>query len=131
MKTIQDAVREFKLMRDAADELKEKLSRLQSKIDIARQQDLPQMFKDSGVTSIAVDGYRFVISHTVRASIPADTKPAAYEWLRNNDKEELIFETVNASTLAAEAKKMMEEGLELPQDLFKVAVVPNVSVTKV
>jgi len=128
---IQEAVRTYKQMRDYQDWIKSELETLSKAIDQARQETLPQMFKESGMTSIAVDGYRFTISETVRASIPGETKPEAYQWLRDNKLEALIIETVNASTLAAQARKMLEDGETLPEELFKVYIMPNVSVTKV
>lgn len=128
---LNDAVREYKKMRDLSDYIKEIASRLQSKIDDSKTTVLPQMFKEKQVTSISVDGYRYTVSHTVRASIASDKKAEAYAWLRENELGELITETVNSSTLAAQARKMLEDGEELNPDLFKVATIPNVSVTKV
>jgi hypothetical protein len=129
--TIQDAARHYKVMRDFQDEVKELTSRLQSSIDSSKHEVLPSMFRDNGVTSISVDGYRFTVASSVRASIPGETKPLAYQWLRDNDLGELIIETVNSSTLAAQARKMMEDGTELDDKLFRVAIVPTVSITKV
>jgi hypothetical protein len=43
----------------------------------------------------------------------------------------LVKETINASTLAAFAKAELEEGRELPDDIFNVYIMPNTSVTKV
>lgn len=129
--TIQEAVRLYKKMRDFKEDVEAQIKFLTEKIDSCRHEILPLMFKENVVTSITVDGYRFTISQTVRASIPADTKPQAYQWLRDNELADLIIETVNASTLAAEARKMLEDGeKELPEPLFKVALVPNVSITK-
>lgn len=129
--TIQDAVRLFKKMRDFKDEVEEQMKLLTEKIDNCRHTILPLMYKENSITSITVDGYRFTISQTVRASIPPATKLQAYEWLRENDLSDIIIETVNASTLAAQAKKMLEDGeKELPDTLFNVALVPNVSITK-
>lgn len=129
--TIQEAVRLYKKMRDFKEDVEAQINLLTEKIDNCRQVVLPLMYKENNITSITVDGYRFTISQTVRASIPADTKPQAYQWLRDNDLADLIIETVNASTLASQARKMLEDGEgELPEPLFKVALVPNVSITK-
>jgi hypothetical protein len=118
-------------MKDYKEAVEADLKLLTAAIDKAKQETIPTMFKENGITSIAVDGYRYVISENVRASIPPDKKEEAYEWLRDNDLEKLIIETVNASTLAAEARRMMEVGKELDPDLFNVYILPITSVTKV
>ena len=44
-------------------------------------------------------------------------KPVGFQWLREQGHGGLITETVNASTLAAFAKNMMDtEGKELPHE---------------
>ena len=48
-------------------------------------------------------------------------KEGGYKWLRENGHEDLIQETVNAGTLASFARNLqIEEGIDLPEDLFKV-----------
>jgi len=127
---VQDACRHYKEMRDLADQLKETSSRLNKHIEEVKRDKLPMMFKEEGVRSITVDDYRYTISETVRASIASGQKEAAYQWLRDNEMGELITETVNASTLSAQARHLMEEGTELDPDLFNTHLQPNVSVTK-
>ena len=89
---------------------------------------VPARFSDEGISTITtLDGTRATISTLVRASI-AD-KDRGYNWLRENGLGDLIVDTVNASTLSAVAKRMMEEGNELPDDLFTVRTVSNTSIT--
>ena len=67
----------------------------------------------------------------VSASILADRKTAAWAWLRGAGLGAIIIETVNAQTLGATARELIEKGRELPSDLFKtntntyVAFVPR------
>jgi hypothetical protein len=129
--SVQDACRTYKQMKDYKEAVEADLKLLTAAIDKAKQETLPTMFKENGIGSIAVDGYRYVISENVRASIPPDHKEEAYEWLMENGLGALIIQTVNSSTLAAQAKKMLEEGQELNPDLFNVYILPNTSVTKV
>lgn len=127
---IQEACRNYRAMRELEAELKELTSRINKAIEICKTEKMPMLFQEAGVRSITVDDYRFTISETVRASIIPEVKQEAYEWLRENDLGELITETVNASTLAAQARRMAEEGYELDPDFFRTYVLPNVSVTK-
>ena len=106
------------------------LRKIAEKVNTALKEKVPEVFKESGVTSITVDGYRYVATSTLRASIVKDTKLDASEWLRANELGDLIVETVNASTLSAAAKVQEEAGYGLDQDLFTVYRQPNLSITK-
>lgn len=127
---IQEQVRFLRLLRDVKETAADIESQLGKVLEKMRQETIPNSFKESGVTTLTVDGYRYTISQTLRASIKAEKRPQAYEWLRENDLGELIIETVNASTLAAQARKMAEDGMELDPDLFNVNIVPNTSITQ-
>lgn len=126
---IQDQVRFLRALRDVKETAADIESQLGRVLEKMRQETIPNSFKESGVTTLTVDGYRYTISQTLRASIKAEKKADAYEWLRENDLGDLITETVNASTLSAQARKMVEDGLELDPDLFNVHIVPNTSIT--
>lgn len=128
--TTEVAVSQYRKAREFRDHLEEQVKLLTAAIDKLRREDLPTKFKEAGVTSITVDGYRYTITENVYASIPPDGKVDAYQWLRDNELGALIIETVNASTLSAQARTLMEEGKELPPELFKVSIMPNVSMTK-
>lgn len=56
------------------------------------------------------------------ASIMPEMKQRAFDWLRKNGHSDLIIETVNAQTLGATARELIEAGGELPDDLFKTTV---------
>lgn len=93
---------------------------------------MPLVFEDEGVSTITLSsGYRVTISQRLNASIPADKKAEAYDWLVRNDLGDLITETVNASSLSATARSLIEEGRQLPDDIFKTVILPQVSMTKV
>ncbi len=56
--------------------------------------------------------------------------PLGYKWLVDNGYESLIKPVVNASSLSATAKELIENGRELPEEFFKVHSQPDISVTK-
>lgn len=58
-------------------------------------------------------------------------KEAGYWWLRCNDLGDIITETVNASTLSAVARKRLDDGFDMPEEHFNVAILPSTSITKV
>jgi hypothetical protein len=65
----------------------------------------------------------------VSASIIKDVKDEAWSWLRRNKLGSLIIETVNAQTLGATARSMLEKGQELPSNLFTTSTHTYVAFT--
>lgn len=120
--------RTLRAIHDELDAVKKKAYKM---LEHYGMQILPEVFENEGVTTLNLaSGYRVTISSVTRASIPAENKQKAYEWLVTHDLGDLITSTVNASSLSATAKSLLEEGRQLPDDLFKVAVLPQVSMTK-
>ena len=57
-------------------------------------------------------------------------QPMGYAWLADNGLESLVKPTVNASSLSAAAKEQIENGMELPEELFRVHPKIDISITK-
>lgn len=129
--SVNEAVRHLKAVRDLKDAVAELAKSIGAVAESLNQEKIPTLFKETGTTSTTVDGYRYTMSNSVKASIMKDKRDDAFQWLRDNELGELITETVNASTLSAQARILADEGMELDPDLFNVYVQPNMSVTKV
>jgi len=95
-----------------------------------KEEIVPTKFQEEGITSITVDGTRFTVSQSSKTTIVGGEKEAAYKWLRENGLEDLITNTVNASTLSATARSLLEDGVEMPEDIFKMYIFNNTSMTK-
>ena len=95
-----------------------------------KEEIVPTKFQEEGITSITVDGTRFTVSQSSKTTIVGGEKEAAYKWLRENGLEDLITNTVNASTLSATARSLLEDGVEMPEDCFKFHFFNNTSMTK-
>lgn len=92
---------------------------------------IPARFEAEDVTSLNLDsGHRVTISEKLSVSIPAENKDKAYAWLKKNKMGDLIIETVNSSTLIAAARKRIEDGMDMPESIFKVSTASITSVTK-
>jgi hypothetical protein len=74
---------------------------------------------------------KFTRTARVSASILKDSKDKAWAWLKKNGLGGLIIETVNAQTLGATARQMLEKGQELPSDLFTTSTHVYVAFTPV
>lgn len=99
--------------------------------DYFSKQFLPEAMGVAEIDTLTIsEGHRATLTEKVFASIPADNREKAYAWLRANGAEDLIVETVNASTLSAYAKSLAEDNKELPDDIFTVLRTPAVSLTR-
>lgn len=117
-------------LHEAMEEAEKALSKLKQHLGVTV---LPRRFNEEGVGNMSVKdlGARFTINTRLNASMAAN-KEAAMAWLRENGYEALIQETVNASTLAKFAGEYtVEQGKDLPADLFRVTTVQYVSRTKI
>lgn len=93
---------------------------------------LPAILEVEGQSSVPLDeGFRVGVQQKLYASIKGGKRDEAYDWLRENGMEDIITETVNASTLSAAVKVMIEDKFqEPPEALFNVLTKANSSVTK-
>jgi hypothetical protein len=93
---------------------------------------IPELMAERSIKTISLDDIkrRISVSTRISASIVPDQKAMAFNWLREHGAAELIQSTVNAGTLSSFAKERIEEGFDLPGDLFKMSSMQYTSVTK-
>ena len=110
---------------------------LQKRYDFLRQIKVPEVMDEQGIRTVTLDGLlnggpgRVTIQGGVWARIRPDAKPGAYEWLDKHGHGELIVGTVNAGSLRALVKDLMQKGIEIPEDLFVITPYSQASITKV
>lgn len=108
--------------------------------DIMRFTVVPEVFADNEITTLTLEGIgRCNIIDDIGVVIMGDTKEekelnkqAFYQWLRENELEDLITQTVNAQTLAAFVRRQIQskDGLKLPYDRIKVNPVTRAQITR-
>ena len=119
-------------LKEAADAVKSVMTEINKTKTKMAQEVLPTIFEAQGLKSITTQsGRRVTITSNVRANILKENRDAAYDWLCNNGLEDIVINTVNASTLSATARTLIEDGKQLDDELFNVQIIPNTSVTKV
>jgi hypothetical protein len=92
---------------------------------------LPEIYeKEDDVRSITALDYRVTKTESVKASTVK--KDTAIEWLEANGYEDIIDREprINSQTLNAFARTLMEDGGELPEDIFNVYTFSNASITR-
>lgn len=108
--------------------------------DIMRFTVVPEVFADNDTTTLTLEGIgRCNIIDDIAVVIAGDSKEekeqhkqAFYEWLRQNQLEDIITQTVNAQTLAAFVRRQIQskDGLKLPYDHLKVNPVTRAQITR-
>jgi hypothetical protein len=107
------------------------LGAVKKRIDYSKEVTMPARMDEEKVKTFNTDRFRVTRLSKVFASITGGqaAQGPAFEWLRDNELGDLIKPTVNASSLSAVAKNLIENGKELPDDLFSVAFKDSISVT--
>lgn len=125
-------IRNFDDVRHAVDQIKEVREALAELSDTLSREVIPEAMREEGIKTVTIiDVGRVTISSRYSASIIEGKKAEAFTWLRQSGNGSLIQETVNAGTLSAFAKNLLEEnGRELPSDMFKTGSMAYTSITK-
>ena len=128
---LKTLVEEFSRLKTSKDELEEKLTEINKRIEILARQEIPNAMDEAGIQNINFEGIgRISLRGDVFASISADNKEAAYEWLEATGRGSLIKPTVNSSTLKAAIKAWILDGEQIPEDLFKVTPYTQATLTR-
>jgi len=128
-----ECIDRYVILESQVDAVDTALKLIKAQISMAREVFFPtRMDEEHTKTSTSESGIRMNRTARTLASIRPheDGTDPAYKWLRENDLGALIKETVNSSSLCAAAKEMIENGKELPDDLFNVHLKDGVSITK-
>lgn len=125
-----EVIRHFDHLRKVNDKIKEAQAALVEMAERLSREYVPDVMRAAGIRSTTIEGVGRV-SLSNRWSCSMLDKQVGMNWLRGNGAEGLIQETVNAMTLAAYAKSLSEEqGMDLPQDIFKTSIMTYTSITK-
>lgn len=121
-------IRHFDHVRKAAELIKAAREELKDLEDRLSKDHVPEAMRAAGVKNVFVEDVgKVIISHRFSASML--DKELGMDWLRKNGGGDLIQPTVNAQTLGAWAKELLEaHNKELPPELFKTGTSPYTSI---
>lgn len=128
-------IKHYDALRKVNDQIKTAREALSDMADLLSKEKIPDIVRDlknrtGEKPPFHIEGVgRVSVAHKYSCSML--DKEAGFQWLRDKGHEGLIQETVNSSTLSAFAKNMLEEeGVELPDNIFKTGYMPYTSITK-
>lgn len=105
--------------RENIDALGDAKTTLQKAFDWLRISHIPERMEAEELESMTIEGVgRMYLTTQFMASIKADCKEGAYQYLTDHGHGDIIQSTVNASSLKALAKQKIKDNDPLPKDLF-------------
>ena len=127
-----ELVREMKALKDAKEAADLVAKEINRRWDHMRLALIPARFEAEGLKNAKLDGVGTVsLRGDVYASILPGQKEAAFEWLDDHGRGDLVQKQVNSSSLKASMKKLLETGEEeIPEDIFKVTPYTMATITK-
>lgn len=130
MSLTEKAVALRDLKADHAD-AKSSASALNGEIELLTKTLIPEEMDSMEVSSMNIKGVgRLGLRADAYCTVPAANKERLYEWLRDNDFEALISETVNSSTLKAFMKEQILEGNDVPDEIVNFSPYTMATITK-
>ncbi len=122
---------QFLDLKNRLEEAKAIATEIQKEFDHLRQVIIPEEMDAAGISSANFPGIgRLTLTADLFAGILPDQQQAAYQWLIDNGHPDLIKEYVHPSTLKAFIKEQIEEGVIIPDTIFKATPYQRASVTK-
>lgn len=124
-----DAARFQKQLMDThemADSLKSTIGKV---YDWVRTGLVPEKMDEEGLELLKIEGIGRV-SLTSDINVSIINKDEEFKWLEESGHGDLITETVNASSLKALLRRMIRDGKEVPEAIFKVIPFTRASITK-
>jgi predicted RNase H-like nuclease (RuvC/YqgF family) len=95
LKSVAEVAKNIRDKEELIFELEEKLSEEKKALFKLTDEDLPAMFLELGLNKLELaDGSTVEVKQTYGASIKVDNRPAAYDWLREHDYDDIIKNTV-------------------------------------
>jgi hypothetical protein len=117
-------------IRHAREEIQEIMDHIDSLDTKFCREILPEIYEREDASSITALDYRVTKTESIKAH--ARNKEVAIEWLDANGYDAIVDREprVNSQTLNAFARTLMEDGSELPEDIFNVYQFSNTSLTR-
>lgn len=122
----------MRVLQEQKDALEADLSAVNKELDLIRTKKIPELMESMELRNVTIEGIgRVQLAADIYASTRDGKKDAAIEWLRDLGYENMIQETYNSSSLKALLRRMLAEGVDIPDDIFNVTPFTRASITKV
>ncbi len=122
---------EMRTLEDRKTELEEQLKLINQQYDIVRLRKIPQLMESLQIRNATFTGIgRVQLAADIYASTREGRKAEAIQWLRDLGYDEMVSETYNASSMKALFRRLIEQGANIPSDIFNVTPFTRASIVK-
>lgn len=125
-----EAVDKLSALKTVIEATEEAQKALNARLSFAREISMPARMDAEEIQTFNTEANRITRTSRIFASIIASEMDRAKAWLISKNLGSLIKETINSSSLSAAAKAQIEEGYELPDDIFTCHIKDSVSITR-
>ena len=121
----------MKELQGQKDKLETELSDINKELDLIRTKKIPELMESMELRNVTIEGLgRVQLAADIYASTREGQKETAMTWLRDCGYTNMITETYNASSLKALFRRMISEGVDIPDDIFNVQPFIRASIVK-
>jgi hypothetical protein len=121
----------MKELQSQKDKLEAELSDINKELDVIRTKKIPELMESMELRNVTIEGLgRVQLAADIYASTREGQKETAMTWLRDCGYDNMITETYNASSLKALFRRMISEGVDIPEDIFNIQPFIRASIVK-
>jgi hypothetical protein len=121
----------MKELQGQKDKLETDLSDINKELDLIRTKKIPELMGSMELRNVTIEGLgRVQLAADIYASTREGQKETAMTWLRDCGYDNMITETYNASSLKALFRRMISEGVDIPDDIFNIQPFIRASIVK-
>lgn len=112
-------------------DLEEQLKHVNKAYDDLRLRQIPEAMQALGIKNTTFEGLgRVQLANDLYATTRKGKKLKGIQWLRDCGYDGMIQEGYNASSLKALIRRMIEEGTEIPDDIFNITPFIRATIVK-
>ena len=131
MNTLRGMCARMKELQERKTALEETLADINKSLDDLRIKQIPEAMEALELRNATFEGLgRVQLATDLYASTKEGRKSDAIHWLEDCGYENMIVETYNASSLKALFRRMIADGVEIPQEIFNVTPFIRASIVK-
>lgn len=132
MEELRSYCARMQVLQGQKDALEADLSAINKELDTIRTKKIPELMESMELRNVTIEGIgRVQLAADIYASTREGKKDAAMQWLRDLGYDNMIQETYNSSSLKALLRRMLAEGVDIPDDIFNVTPFTRASIVKV
>jgi hypothetical protein len=128
---LREVAARMKALQAEKESLEKLLADVNIELDDIRVRKIPTMMESLGLKNVTFEGLgRVQLASDLYLSTKEGKKEEAMQWLRDMGHQGMITESYNASSMKALVRRLLVDGAEVPDHLFKITPFTRASIVK-